>query len=58
MEFGSFDGREDGAHSGVIAVEMASLFLAQDTFFNGRETFDRVYTFLTVDIITRSLSHD
>ncbi len=42
MEFGSFDGGEDGAYSGVGFVKISNKFAVQSRFFSGTEQFGRL----------------
>ncbi len=38
MEFGSFDGGEEGEHNGINLVEIGNIFIMQDGFFNETAT--------------------
>ena len=42
MEFGFFDGRDDGEHSGIGFVEISLIFASQDDCFYETISFDRV----------------
>ena len=39
--FGLFDGGDDGEHNDVGFVEVTEIFLTQNAFFFGTESFDR-----------------
>ena len=42
MVFDSFDGEEDGGHTGVGFVEISRIFVMQGTFLLGTQPFDSV----------------
>ena len=42
MKFGWFDGRNDGEFNGVGFVEISEIFVTQDTFLIGWESFDKI----------------
>ena len=43
MEFGLFNGGEDGEHNSVSLVEISKIFAMQDNVFHGAAPFDKEF---------------
>ena len=43
MEYSSYDGGEDGKHTGLASVEISGIFVMRVKFFFGADPLDREY---------------